>query len=320
MKNEIPTNDDDYSEARHDPINLAKWRSELSSVGWTGLIPFRNFFTDKPWTLIWVQFLAFAFGFPFLLMGYYRESTSTLVEAAWAFGVYFSVIWAVLIHRCLRPDPIGPKKILGTWFATSIVGVLAVFVVSAIASFLPGARDVISASESASMFSRLFGMTVGVGLVEETAKLLPVLWVARTFGKNTRPTTFAYLGVISGLAFGATEAIIYSFTYAAGHASSQIGYGDYLIIQLLRLVSLPFLHAIWAGTTAYFAGLAAINPSARRVVILAGLLAVALLHGTYNTFSDSWLGFVIAMVSFALFIGYVRDEKTGIRAVADVAE
>ena len=138
MKNEIPTNDDDYSEARHDPINLAKWRSELSSVGWTGLIPFRNFFTDKPWTLIWVQFLAFAFGFPFLLMGYYRESTSTLAEAAWAFGVYFSAIWAVLIHRCLRPDPIGPKKILGTWFATSIVGVLAVLVVSAIASFLPG--------------------------------------------------------------------------------------------------------------------------------------------------------------------------------------
>ena len=145
---------------------------------------FRNFISDKPWTLHWVQFIAFAFGFPFLLIGYYREDSSTLAEAAWAFGVYFSIIWAVLIHRCIRPGYLDAGRIVGTWFGTSIVGVLAVLIVSAVASVLPGARDILSASESASIVGKFFGMAIGVGLVEETARLLPVLWFARNFSGN----------------------------------------------------------------------------------------------------------------------------------------
>jgi len=303
-------------EARIDPINIAKWKAELNAVGWTGLIPFRNFYTDKPWTLLWVQFITFAFGFPFLLMNYYyRKESSTLAEAAWAFGIYFAIVWAVLIHRCIRPDRIGAGKIVGTWLGTSILGMLAVNLISILGTFLPGIRDVFAAGESANVFGRFFGMTIGVGLVEETAKLLPVLWFARTLGPNVRPTTVAFLGVISGLAFGATEAILYSFDYAEGHAASALGYGDYLIVQLLRLVSLPFLHGIWTGTSAYFAGLSAINPSARRVVILVGLIGVSLLHGLYNTFSNGWLGFFFALLSLALFVGYVRDEDSSVKAM-----
>lgn len=117
------------------------------------------------------------------------------------------------------------------------------------------------------------------------------------------------------MAFGATEAIVYSIRYAAGHASLQIGYGDYLVVQLLRLVSLPFLHGIWTGISADFVGLAGINPSARRAIILAGLFVVSALQGLYNTFSDGWFGFVFAMLSLAIFIGYFRNESTAVRAV-----
>jgi RsiW-degrading membrane proteinase PrsW (M82 family) len=308
--------DNNFLEERRDPLDLERWKSEIGSVGWYGLIPFRNFFTDKPWTLLWVQFMAFAFGFPFLLIGYYREDSSSLAEAAWAFGIYFSIVWAVLVHRCIRPDAIGIGRILGTWFGTSVLGVIAVVIVSFIGHIVPGIREIFDASKSANIFGRLIGMTLAVGLVEETAKLLPVLWFARHFDARVRPTTIAYLGVISGLAFGATEAILYSISYASGHASSQIGYGDYLLVQLLRLVSLPFLHGIWTGIAAYFAGLSAINPTARRVVILAGLLGVAILHGAYNTFADGWMGFAIAMASFGMFIGYVRDEAATVEAVS----
>ncbi len=307
---------DPLLEERRDPLDLERWKSEIASVGWLRLIPFRYFFDDKSWTLVWVQFIAFAFGFPFLLICYYRDDASSLAEAAWALGIYFSIIWAVVVHRCIRPEPVGTGRILGTWFTTSMLGVLAVFIVSLIGRFVPGIRDVFDASESASVFGRLLGMTVAVGLVEETAKLLPVLWFARSLGATVRPTTIAYLGVISGLAFGATEAILYSISYAAGHASAQIGYGDYLLVQILRLVSLPFLHGIWTGISAYFAGLSAINPSARRVVILAGLLSVSVLHGLYNTFADGWLGFVFAMLSLGIFVGYVRGEAASVEAVS----
>jgi len=86
--------------------------------------------------------------------------------------------------------------------------------------------------------------------------------------------------------------------------------------QLLTiLTSSTWKHAA-TGTSAYFVGLSAINPSARRVVILAGLLGVAPLHGLYNTFADGWFGFVLAMLSLAVFIGYVRDEATGVEAVS----
>ena len=306
---------DPFLDERRDPLDLTRWKSEIGAVGWSGLLPFRNFLADKPWSILWVQVMAFAFGFPFLLIGYYRKDSSSLAEAAWVFGIYFSIMWSILVHRCIRPGPIGTGRIFGTWFGTSVLGVIAVIFVSVIGRVLPGMRDVIDASQSASIFGRLVGMTIGVGLVEETVKLLPVLWFARNLGTNVRPTTVAYLGVISGLAFGATEAILYSISYAVGHASAQIGYGDYLLVQLLRLVSLPFLHGIWTGVSAYFAGLSVRNPSAKRVVILAGLLGVSLLHGLYNTFADGWLGFVFAMLSFAVFVGYVRDEAGSLEAV-----
>jgi RsiW-degrading membrane proteinase PrsW (M82 family) len=310
----VNSNGDISLDERVELLNLRQWNAELSAVQWLGLLPFHNVLSDKPWTLLWVQFISFVFGFPFLLIGYYRDEQSTLAEAAWAFGVYFAVIWAVLIHRCIRPDKIGRRRIIGTWFATSILGVFAVLIVSEIGALLPGFRDVFMATESASIFGRLIGMTLAVGLVEETAKLLPVWWFTRKFGVEYSATTFAYLGVVSGLAFGATEAIVYSVSYAAGHAQSKIGYGDYMIVQILRLVSLPLLHGLWAGISAYFIGLSVHNRTSRRVIILIGLFGVASLHGLYNTFADGWIGFALAMLSLGVFVGYIRNQETFVDA------
>lgn len=316
--NSSPNDDtrEDMFDERNDFVNAAGWKAEFAAVGWSRLIPFRNWFTDRPWTLLWVQFIAFAFGFPFLLIGYYRNRESTLVEAAWALGGYFAIVWAVLIHRCIRPERIGTRRIVGTWLFTSVLGVVAVVFVSVVGSYLPVIRDVYEASESASIFGRLIGMTLAVGLVEESAKLIPVIWFASKFDPPPRPTTIAYLGVISGLAFGATEAISYSVIYALGNATAQIGYGDYLLYQLLRLVSLPFLHAIWTGTSGYFVGLSLVTKTSRRAMIVVGLAGVSILHGAYNSFADGWLGFVIAMLSLAIFIGYIRNEDEAVTAVS----
>jgi len=312
----LPPEDPRDMDERSIPVDMDRWKSEFAAVNWSKLIPFRNWLADQPWTLVWVQFISFAFGCPFLLMYYYVHRESTLAEASWAFGIYFSVIWAAVIHRCLRPEPVGMQRILGTWLFTSVLGMIAVVVVTVVGEILPGVRDLFATTESASIFGRLIGMTLAVGLVEEAVKLLPVLWFVRRFVQPPRPTTVAYLGVISGLAFGATEAILYSFMYAAGHASSAIGYGDYLIVQLLRLISLPLLHAIWTGIAGYFVGLAARTAVASRVLILTGLLGVSILHGLYNTFADSWFGLLIAMLSLAVFIGYIRNEDTALGAVA----
>ena len=305
----------DVMEARLNPLNTEAIKKEFAAVGWANLIPFKNWFTDRPWTLLWVQFMGFTFGFPFLLINYYSNSESTLVESAWVFGIYFSFIWAVLIHRCVRPGSGGFRHSVPTGLFTSLLRVMIVIAVSVLGSIAPVTRDVFQASQSANIFKRLIGITLAVGVVEESAKLLPVLWYAHKCKSQLRPTTVAYIGIISGLAFGATEAIMYSVEYATGLQSAQIGLGDYLIVQILRLICLPFLHAIWTGISAYFVGLAFQTASINRAVILVGLCGVALLHGLYDTFANGWMGFFIAIASFAVFIGYIRDESSTINAM-----
>ena len=145
---------------------------------------------------------------------------------------------------------------------------------------VPGLAVAIEASNadsSASLFTRYFGMTVGVGLIEESVKLFPVFWMAsRTKGKSVSITSIVYLGVISGLAFGATEAIMYSFLYAESLQKNEMAAASYITIQILRFISLPFLHAVWCGISSYFVGLAIISRTGSRILIAVGLTTAAL--------------------------------------------
>ncbi len=302
-------------EERRNLVQLDAWKAEFALVTWRKLLPFRNWRKDKPWNLVWVQFLLFAFGAPFVLISYYGEKSPSLVEAAWALSLYFSIIWAVLLHRCLRPQEIGFRRIASTWLLTSIVGVAAVGVVNAAGAYIPGIRDLFEASSSASIVGRLVGMTFAVGLIEESAKMIPVLLIARKMQPQPHPRTVAYLGVISGLAFGATEAIVYSISYAYGHSTHRIGYGDYLIVQIIRFISLPLLHAIWAGITGYFVGLSIFSPVARRVLLAAALMLTSSLHGIYNTCGSGWFAFAMAIISLGLFVNYVRNDADSIEAL-----
>jgi len=311
---------DQWLEERQAFIDVNAWKTELAATDWTTLFPFGAVLKDRPWSLLWVQLFAFAFCFPFLLIKYYNGKDASLLEAAWAFSLYFAILWGAFLYRCMRPDALGKKHILGTWLFTSFLGVVAVVLIAAIARILPGTRDIVQASKSASIFPRLVGFTLGVGLVEESVKGLPVIWMGLRSRAQLAPTAIAYIGVISGLAFGAAEAIVYSIQYAAGHAAAAISYGDYLIVQVLRFVSLPLLHAIWSGILGYFVGFAVNSATTRRVALIIGLALVSVLHGLYNTFADGWLGFLVAVFSMLLFVGYVRAESgKGSRILDSVA-
>ncbi len=309
--------DQEWLDSRQEIVDIGKWKSEFASVRWRTLFPIRAWLDDRPWNLLWVQFLAFAFCFPLALIHFYQGEKVPLTEAAWAFSLYFAIIWAAFLHRCMRPESLSKKLVIGTWFFTSFLGVLAVALTTLLGNYLPGVRHIFAASESANIFGRLVGFTLAVGLVEEVAKAIPIFWFARKSSGKRRPSTTAYVGVISGLAFGATEAIVYSVQYAAGHAAARMTYGDYLVVQVLRLVSLPFLHAIWSGILGYLIGLAMLAGHSSRAICLVGIALVSVLHGGYDTFANNWLGFVIALVSLFLFIGYIRVESTLATSVQD---
>lgn len=283
-------------------------KSEFASMNWRRLIPFLNWSQLKAWRLVWVQFLMFAFGFPLVLAWYFRSGDAKLEEAVWPLACYFSVVWAFLLHRFLRPQELGIGRIAKICLVTSVAGVAAVMLTSSLGRGIPILKDAFQATDSTWFLVRFLAMTLTVGLIEEIAKAAPVLWMARKLPTNTHPVTVAYLGAISGLAFGASEAIGYSFSYAFLQSTGAIGTGDYLIYQVLRFISLPLLHASFAGTTGYFVGLSLHNPKARRALLIVGLSIAATLHGLYNTFTPGWLGLGAAMLALATFVHYVRSD------------
>jgi len=153
----------------------------------------------------------------------------------------------------------------------------------------------------------LLGFVIGVGVLEECAKVLPVWWIYVHKKNVDNLSTIVFLGCVSGFAFGVAEAVNYSISYALGLSAGGMGFGGYLIAQLTRLITLPLLHAVWSGIFAYFVALASVNRHVGNGLLLAGLVITASLHGLYDTFSGSLIGVAIAVVSILVFIAYYRS-------------
>jgi RsiW-degrading membrane proteinase PrsW (M82 family) len=221
---------------------------------------------------------------------------------AFVFGVYFAFMWAVVLYFMLTPKlAVGP--IVKVSLFTMVVGISLVLILQQ----LPFVSSLYSATRSASIVGRLFGFVFGVGIIEEATKALPVWW-RYVHNRNVDSlNTIVFLGCVSGFAFGIAEATNYSISYALGLSFGRLGFGDYLILQLARLITLPLLHAVWAGIFAYFIALGAINGHVQKGLLLAGLASTALLHGLYDSFSDSWVGVVIAVLSIVIFVAYYRS-------------
>jgi RsiW-degrading membrane proteinase PrsW (M82 family) len=80
-----------------------------------------------------------------------------------------------------------------------------------------------------------------------------------------------FYGLMAGLGFGIYEGINYQTSYNFRFAIDAAGYRDratyaaeYYLLNLIRLTTLPFLHAIWTGMAGYFIGFAAQFPRRKR--------------------------------------------------------
>lgn len=299
---------EDYLNQRTDGGGVRRAVAEVKALPFATLFPIRAWFADKPWNLRWVRWLAF-FAFYPLLMTRFFEDGITLTGAAWAFGTYFAAIWALIFYFCLRPPSLKPTVVVSVVLFTALVGVSLLLS----AQRLPVISEFYAETESADLVGQLVGFVFGVGLLEEATKALPLWWRYIYKREPVTPREAAYVGCTSGLAFGVAEAVTYSILYAVAQSRGQLGYGDYLTVQLLRLITLPLLHALWAGTLGYFVGLAANAPARRTGLLIVGLAFVATLHGLYDAFSGSWISTAVGAFSLLAFVGYARsaDEIAG---------
>ncbi|MEB3295779.1 MAG: PrsW family glutamic-type intramembrane protease [Synechococcales bacterium] len=234
-----------------------------------------------------------------------------LRQTAWVLGLYYASIWGVVLYALIRPGRLSWQNILKCAGFTIFVGIPLLLTVQNIPPFnlLYAAIDFNTKTDLNFIF-RLVGFVLGVGLLEEVCKALPVYFFLLRSGELRDPLTAAFYGSISGLGFAISEGVVYSMLYARGLVEGEISVGAYALVSTIRFVCLPLFHAIWAGIVGYFLGLAAINPARQSALIFIGIAIAATLHGLYNTFSSQLSAIAVIGFSILLFVAYLRHSYT----------
>ena len=218
-----------------------------------------------------------------------HATTSNLGAAFWGMALYFSALWALFFYHVF-PTPEARVSTAALCFFTT--GILSISVLL-IAYSLPPLSWAVELFKSPSQFNHMLAYILAVGLPEELCKAL-ALFVLLKKSDPLPPQVMLFYGLMSGLGFGIYEGVNYQMDRNFRYASSG---GEYYLLNLVRLTTLPFLHAMWTGIAGYFIGFAGLYPRRQRGLILVGIGLPAVLHGLYNTFNQSIIGLGIALLT-----------------------
>jgi RsiW-degrading membrane proteinase PrsW (M82 family) len=232
----------------------------------------------------------------------YAMIQTSFAPEAWIFAAYFAVAWLLLLWVIVRPENIR-------WESFSLIAVLALLIEVPMSIWMETTLHGGINNPFAAIFT--------VGLPEELSKLVPVLVIAVLairgvkWVQDLHPRDYLFLGVISGLVFGAREAEMYlaqSLQVSASDGqATALGY-------IGRFLTDSVHHALWAGVAAYFIGLAVqeyrkgMQPKVAVGLGCVGLALAAALHGL-----NDWAGgrfnlfyILVVLASALLFLGYAR--------------
>lgn len=145
-------------------------------------------------------------------------------------------------------------------------------------------------------------MFFAVGINEEVCKAAIIFWLVKRPGSILSPQTVVFYGMISGLGFGIYEGVSYQQTINRAQ-----GVDAAYFLNVARLTSLPFLHAIWTGIAAYFIAFSALVPNKRHGLWILAIAFPAALHATYNTFGWNIIGLGSGLFSVILLMTYLSS-------------
>lgn len=212
----------------------------------------------------------------------------------WLLAFYFATLWAVFFKFILPSAHPGPIESVCLFYG---VGLYSTFIV-------PELRHVLDINhfkeliQSGVSWKSVMGHWLYTGIPEELVKITPLLMFCVFSQSIQNLSTIIFLGLLSGLGFGIYEGVEYQKIENLKLAESP---EEYHILNIMRLTSLPFLHAMWTGTAAFFLGVSLMSRNYRLLYIPAGLLVPSLLHGLYNHFGNTTANFGLAIISVILF-------------------
>ncbi len=228
---------------------------------------------------------------------------------AWAWSIYFGLLWAVLLWGLIRP---------GTVAAPAMIGVVV-----AEALLLKG-TDVVQRLNNP-LDPTKFGDALQVGVHEEVAKALAVIVVVLIYefflhAPRWSIRGYMYLGALSGVTFGTIECNNYLQQYynaaAAciqnpGRAGLSNPIGCLSAVNpdtvLFRAITDGFTHALWASIAGFFIGLAVLHRRWAVQFILLGLAIPILFHAANDFFlshNSPWVVVGLVGVAALMTVGY----------------
>lgn len=212
-------------------------------------------------------------------------------------ALYFSIIWGLFFYYLFKTPQVTLKATVNVFFLTQLF-VFVVWGVFGLVRFNP-----FYALLESPFPLDLIGFVLGVGLMEESAKIVPLLFLRNKAKEPLLPRTQVYYGLMSGIAFGVFEGVQYQLT-----VNAELGYTEAFYLNIARLTSLPFLHAIWCGIAGYFIAFASLYPKYRRSLYFLAVAVPATLHGLYDTFCNNFviLALVVSFVGVFLLMAYLE--------------
>ena len=271
---------------------------QFPSYSFSSLVPVRHWARDpalRSWPVLLL--VALVCVPPIALVMLNNQTEARIHEIAWIFAAYFAVAWLLLLGVIVRPQHVSRSMLA----AIAVIGVvtqapIAIFLETELHSSTGNLLDVFT-----------------VGIPEELAKAIPIVvvaWIWRRYWHTQTPRDYLFLGAVSGLVFGAAEAVHY-FTNVLGSLSGNVNgldLQDLTIQYIWRFLTDPIDHAMWAGITGYFIGLAITGQNRKYSLGLVGIAIAAVLHGL-NDWSPvnghvAWV--LVTLISVILFLGYAR--------------
>ena len=116
------------------------------------------------------------------------------------------------------------------------------------------------------------------------------------------PQSMVFYGMISGLGFGIYEGVGYQMSINRGLQAD-----DAYFYNIVRLTSLPFLHAIWTGIAGYFIAFSVLYPRKQIGLWVLAIGIPALLHAIYNTFGWGLIGLADALLGVVILKMYLSN-------------
>ena len=246
----------------------------------------------------WITSAMCALGVALVLLG--REVHANAFLGPLGIGllaIYFSCFWAILFLQVLGVPEVRIPTVIFCFWGTGFVSIaLLLFLYQ-----VPGLEAALEWTVSGDAGWRWVGHTFAVAFPEELCKILMLYVISRRPGKIP-PVTMAYYGMICGLGFGIYEGLEYQLHRNRLLADSSV---EFWFLNLLRVTSMPVLHAVWTGTAGFFLGLAFYFGRHIPLLCAIGLAVASLLHGLFNTYGDTLASLGLALLSVLILNLYL---------------